>query len=241
MARTNKYSSINFNEIYDKKINTTKSSSSAPATSSQKTLQNLSTSRIHGGMLVLTRPTPKPQPHPQLQPQPNPSPPPPPPAQLSKTSSPVPDQTGFVPDSTISLRPLGRTGSSLPSSSSPIPITLDKERESTVSTLHSPKPEPFVPPHLRPGFAGKEERLVQEGQKILGFRSREFGHKQGHQVGSPNRYDEDGRPKSGGYERIPRGGDSDQDVMNRPSSSGNRPSSSGNRYGSSSYRSPHHF
>lgn len=62
---------------------------------------------------------------------------------------------------------------------------------------------------------------MQDGQRQQGFRSHEF---QGHQ-GSPSRYTEDGRPKSGGYERMRRGGgESDPAWMSRPSTSGNRPS-----------------
>ncbi|XP_026392104.1 putative protein TPRXL [Papaver somniferum] len=259
MARTNKYSSINFNDIYDKKINPNKSSAATNSAnpSTKSSLQNLSNSRIHGGMLVLTRPTPKPQPQiiPQQQQQPS----------LSATQIPkVSDQIG---QDSISLRP----GSTSTTSSQPIAIVAqNKDKESVVlsssssrspsfssSLLSSPKPEPFVPPHLRPGFAGKQDRLGQDGQKInLGFRSRELGNNQGH---SANHYGDNGRPKSGGYYR---GGDSDQELMNRPTSSssssgnlnrpnssGSRPNSSGNRpnsggwYGSSSssYRSPHHF
>lgn len=74
----------------------------------------------------------------------------------------------------------------------------------------SPKPGRFVPPHLRPGFVGREEKLESDSQKQLGFRPRELGH----------------RPKSGGYEKIGRGGESDLVELSRPSSSGTRPSSS---------------
>ena len=75
----------------------------------------------------------------------------------------------------------------------------------------SPKTDRFVPPHLRPGFVGREER---PGPEV--FQGREQGQKH---FGSPGRYGEDGRPKSGGYEKIRRGGESDLD---RPRSSGNR-------------------
>lgn len=86
-----------------------------------------------------------------------------------------------------------------------------------------------MPPHLRPGFVGREEKLGPEVQKQTGFRPREFGNRQG-QYGSPGRYGEDGRPKSGGgYERMRRdgGGESDLVEVSRPSSGGNRPNSSG--------------
>lgn len=74
----------------------------------------------------------------------------------------------------------------------------------------SPKPEKFVPPHLRPGFLGSEEKPVQLG----GNRQRPVG--------------ENGRPKSGGgYEKVKRGGESDRVEMRRTGSGGAWPSSSG--------------
>lgn len=223
MARTNKYASLNFNDIYEKKIinnpSTNKQnphSSSSSLSNPNKTKTILSNSRIHGNMLVLTRPTPKPIP-----PQPSPTPTPTP--QLQQTTHPVtPDQTRIESDS-ISLRPLGRTGSGL--SISPSPVTsplLNKERELSVS----PKPDKFVPPHLRPGSLCKEEKPGPEFHKQpLSALSREFaGYRQG-QFG----FAEEGRPKSGGggYERVRRGGGSDLVEMNRPGSSGSRPTSSG--------------
>lgn len=79
----------------------------------------------------------------------------------------------------------------------------------------SPKTNRFVPPHLRPGFVGKEEK-PEPGVR-----------RQGHFV-SPSPYGEEARPKSGGgYERMRRGFESDPVVVNRPGSSGSRPSSSG--------------
>ncbi|XP_042501047.1 translation initiation factor IF-2 [Macadamia integrifolia] len=230
MARTNKYASINFNDIYEKKnINpATKKPSSAPSA--------ISSTRTHGGMLVLTRPSPTPQPQPQPQPKsqaptptptPNPTPTPPKPAD--------PIQTPLESDP-ISLRPLGRTGTG--SSPSPSPFSVSSVKE-PATVLQPAKPDPFVPPHLRPGFVGREERVAQEGQRQQGFRHREY---HGHNHGSPGRYTEDGRPKSGGHERMRRGGggggDSDLPVdMNRPSSSGNG-SSSGGWYGPYGQRSP---
>ncbi|KAF5197344.1 proteophosphoglycan-like protein [Thalictrum thalictroides] len=185
-------------------------------------------------MLVLTRPTPKPLP--QLQPQPQ--------SQTKQTlqssdSIGHHNQSRSEPESDpISLRPLGKTGSSSltppppPPSSSPALITLPQSQESSVISL---KPQPFVPPHLRPGFVGKEEKVF--GQRNQGLRSRDIVQNDGFNA-------ENGRPKSGGgYERMRRGAESDLEVMNRPSSSGNRPNSSGGWYAgsSSSYRSPSHY
>ncbi|XP_058100615.1 uncharacterized protein LOC131245289 [Magnolia sinica] len=219
MARSNKYASINFNEIYGPK-KPSSSHSTHPHQSSQNT--PLPAARTHGRMLVLTRPSnPQPQPPPTTPPPPSP---PPKPADLTRPES-----------DSISLRPLGCTDSS--SSSSNIPIKEEKQSPS----LTFPKPEPFVPPHLRPGFVGREERLVQDGQKEKqGFRPRDRSHPfvQGQHVRehSPPRRGgaEDGRPRSGGYEGMQRGG-SDLE-RNRPSSGGNRPSFSG---WNGSYRSPH--
>ncbi|KAE8645729.1 hypothetical protein Csa_020239 [Cucumis sativus] len=179
-------------------------------------------------MLVLTRPTPRPITSPQpLSPQPQSRP-------SSADHRPVPDHPRPQSDSdSISLRPLGRTGTGA-IAPSPIPV-LEKDREITppVVTLH--KPEKFVPPHLRAGFVGKEERPVN-----VGIRSREGNQRQYGNYGSSGRYGEDGRPKSGGgYERMKEVGEADLGAMvNRPRSSGNRPSSSGwgasYRFGSSS-------
>lgn len=230
MARTNKYSSINFNDIYEKKVinsgNNINSSSSNPSSfhssSSSSTPSSLvspnktiiSNSRIHGHMLVLSKPAaPKPKPIviPQNPPQKAPSLEPP----ITKTTR-VPDQTGSEPDS-ISLRPQGRTGAGSPVVLSPLPSPGKPS-----SPL--PKTDRFVPPHLRPGFAGREEKpgpeVVKGGQ---GGRGRgQFGYQ--------NIYGEDGRPKSGGgYESMRRiGGEPEpMDFMNRPGSGGDRPSSSG--------------
>lgn len=229
MAKTNKYTSINFNHIYDKNLssnsktgnnpssnkNPSSSSSSSFATATYSSIS--SPNKSHGRMLVLTRPTPKPITSPQVlspQPQSRPS---------SADHRPVPDQPRPQSDSdSISLRPLGRTGTG---AIAPSPITgLEKNREITppVVTLH--KPEKFVPPHLRAGFVGKEERPVN-----VGIRSREGNQRQYGNYGSSSRYGEDGRPKSGGgYERMKGVGEADLGAMvNRPRSSGNRPSSSG--------------
>ncbi|MFS8027939.1 hypothetical protein Hanom_Chr16g01504641 [Helianthus anomalus] len=197
MAKTNKYTSLNFNDIYDKKPTTTtnnrhRSSSSSSSISSNKTL--ISNSRIHGNMLVLTRPSPKP-----IAPPSQPSPPPP-------SALHPPDRLPIESDSdSISLRPLGRTGS-------PSPSLLPLPSLSDLAVSVSPKTNKFVPPHLRPGFHGREEKPEPEVQKQTGFVTRS-SFRQGlvNQV-------EERRPKSGGgYE-----------AMNRPRSSGsNRPFSSG--------------
>ncbi|CAK9160870.1 unnamed protein product [Ilex paraguariensis] len=227
MARSNKYTSLNFNDIYEKKI-TNNSTRPQPSQSASSSFSNpnktiLSNSRIHGHMLVLSRPTPKPITHPTPS---NPS------APQQNPVPPIPDQprsepvTRVEPDS-ISLRPLGRTGTG-PSLSSPLPSPKpDKE----ISPLSSPLPKTdrFVPPHLRQGFVGREEKPGPDFQKPgPGMRTRELGgHRQGYFRSSPNGYGEDGRPQSGGgYERM-RGGESDLMEMRRPGSSGSRPSSSG--------------
>ncbi|XP_052178155.1 uncharacterized protein LOC127791959 [Diospyros lotus] len=210
-SRANKYASLNFNDIYDKKKIAGASSASSPSSplSSPTSRTVLSNSRIHGHMLVLSRPSPKPiaQLSPPLPSSPR--------QQQRERPAGIRDQIRSEED-TISLRPLGRTGS---------PLTLPKpEKEFSASPCPSPstKPDRFVPPHLRPGFAGREEKPGFELQKQQGVRSREIG---GHR---PNRLGEDGRPKSGGgYERVRRVGDSDLMEMNRPGSIGTRPSSSG--------------
>ncbi|TXG55085.1 hypothetical protein EZV62_020341 [Acer yangbiense] len=222
MARTNKYASINFNNILEKNHHpssatahsgaSTKPSSSSSYSSITSHNNNYNTNntlyKSHGRMLVLTRPTPKPLPttNPPLTPSPK--------SQTQQPQTQIPDRTrpGPAPDQ-ISLRPLGHTGTG-PEHFSPIP-GQERDKE-VVAIVGSPKTGKFVPPHLRPGFAGREEKPVPEV-------SRSSGQKY---FGSPGRYGEDGRPKSGGYERMGRGGDSDLGLMNRPRSSGNRPSSS---------------
>ncbi|KAI3796321.1 hypothetical protein L1987_38988 [Smallanthus sonchifolius] len=185
MARTNKYTSLNFNDYYEKNNhNRSSSSSSSSSTTPSFNKTVLSNSRIHGNMLVLTRPSPKP-----IAPPPPRQPSPPPPTQ-------PPDRFSIESDS-ISLRPLGRTGSASPS-----PLLLNH-----LTANVSPKTNKFVPPHLRPGFHGREEKPETETEKKSGFGTQ-----------SSFRQVEEGRPKSGGgYE-----------AMNRPRSSGsNRPYSSG--------------
>ncbi|CAA2982186.1 Hypothetical predicted protein [Olea europaea subsp. europaea] len=235
MARSNKYTSLNFNDIYDKKLNnnnnqTSNNNSSAKSFSSSGTsFANPSkNSRIHGHMLVLSRPTPKPISIPVKQSIEQ--------KENKEKGSVVcsltpPDQARLDLDSDlISLRPQGRTGSTPAISSSPLP--------SPVSPLISPvKTNRFVPPHLRPGFVGKQEKpwpeIMKSGPPGV-FKGRQdfVGHRPapvqdpGHYRSSPNRFGEDGRPKSGGgYERMRRGGEPAD--LNIPGSSGNRPSSSG--------------
>lgn len=223
MARTNKYTSLNFNDIYEKKTASTNSgkpnsSSSSSFDSRSKTI--IANSRIHGHMLVLSRPTPKPISIPQTEPLSI--------QQQPKLQSPS-DQIRAESDS-ISLRPQGRTASGSTN-------TLPSSPGNPTSPLQSPLPKSnrFVPPHLRPGFVGREEKpdVVKGGQGVRG--RPEVGavhhhHHQGYLGSSPNRYGENGRPKSGGgYERMRRGFSEADSVnfVNRPRSSGGRPSSSG--------------
>lgn len=125
----------------------------------------------------------------------------------------VPDPAPAGSDSDqISLRPSGRTGSGLAA-----PITVPKEKEVGADS-GSAKLGKFVPPHLRPGFSRREEKLGPEVYR--GRDQRQFG--------SPVLYGDDGRPKSGGHERMRRVGDeADLGLMGRPRSSGSRPSSRG--------------
>ncbi|KAK4745371.1 hypothetical protein SAY87_011683 [Trapa incisa] len=221
MARSNKYTSINFNDIYEKQISsTTKPSSSRPSTAPPHSSYSAASSRngapsnykshlTQGRMLVLTRPAPKPI----AVPSPSPS------------TVPAPDQAQNLQESDpISLRPLGRTG---PSSPLPSPVPVQERDREVLAPITSPKPDRFVPPHLRPGFVGKEEK--PEVPKQVGSRAREQVYRQGQgQYGSPSHglyaVDQMGRPTSGGYDRMRRGGESD---LIRGSSFGSRPSSSG--------------
>lgn len=90
----------------------------------------------------------------------------------------------------------------------------------------SPKTNKFVPPHLRPGFHGREEKPQPEIQKQSGFGPpiiRQIPLK------SQIYHGEEGRPKSGGgYERVNGGFEVNPFAMNRPRSIGStRPYSSG--------------
>lgn len=218
MAKTNKYTSINFNHIHDKNLltnsnpnygsnpNRSSSSSSSASYSAISSAKNKS----HGHMLVLTRPTPKSiSIPPPLSPQPQSQSP------RQPQQNQVPEQRG---SDAISLRPLGTTGAGSPILSSA--LSQEKEKEHSILVVSS-KTDKFVPPHLRPGFVGREER---PGPEVI--RTREAGQKH---VVSPGRYGHDDRPKSGGgYERVRRGGgESDLGIASRPRSSGNRSSSSG--------------
>ncbi|XVF02071.1 hypothetical protein REPUB_Repub04eG0144600 [Reevesia pubescens] len=216
MARTNKYTSINFNHVLEKNLTSSSTSNKAknppthPSFSSYSSISAAANAKTHGRMLVLTRPSPK-----SIS-----SPPflsPTPPKQTQPRSAPAPDQAPLsdpAPDQ-ISLRPLGRTGSGI------LIPGREREKEEKEVVLVSPKLDRFVPPHLRPGFVGREER---PGEEV--FRGREQPQGQKH-FGSPGQYGEDGRPKSVGYEKMRRGGESDLGLIGRPSSSGNRPNSSG--------------
>lgn len=241
MARsTNKYTSLNFNDIYDKKnkfisSSTTTSPLSSPSSSSsrspspshslssaKKSYSFSAASTRHGGMLVLSRPSSSHNKPPPLSPSPiiiNPNPTPPPSPSLASPSQ--PDRTAR-PDS-ISLRPLGKTGSAFPSlervnrdppspSLSPLP--------SPVSL--SPKSDKFVPPHLRPGFVAAREKKLPAAVDGGG----NFRPGSGHGSPTNNRYGEDGRPKSGGGGNDRRtggfggGGESELGELNRPRSGG---------------------
>jgi hypothetical protein len=238
MARANKYASVNFNHVYDKNISNSTSSNNTnnnpskhqsstsfySTISSPNSPNNLykshlpsSSTRTHGRMLVLTRTTPKPIPSIQTPPlTPSPKTPPAHQAQVQ-----IPVQTEAEPESDrISLRPLGRTGAGSIASS---PVHGQEKQKEVGSSVGSPKSDKFVPPHLRPGFVGREER---PGPEV--FRGKEVGQRQQQQFfGSPDRFREEGRPKSGGYEMMRRFDESNLGFVNRPISSGNRPGSSG--------------
>lgn len=213
MARANKYASLNFNDIYDKKNNskTTLNNTNNPTASSSLNKTKITNSRIHGNMLVLTRPTPKPISQAQAQPKTQTQPPPP---SQQRPNTPPSDPTRLDSNSksdSISLRPLGSTGGG----SGGLPRDL---------SFVTAKPDKFVPPHLRPGYICKEEKpveVVKNRDFSTGFRK--FG-------------EEGSRPKSGGggsgggvgYDRMRRG-TAGPDFVFRPGSSAgyNRPNSSG--------------
>ncbi|KAI9176698.1 hypothetical protein LWI28_006112 [Acer negundo] len=184
MARTNKYASINFNNILEKNHHPSSAtahsgaSTKPPSSSSYSSItshnNNYNTNntlyKSHGRMLVLTRPTPKPLPttNPPLTPSLKSQ------TQQPQTQIPVRTRPGPAPDQ-ISLRPLGHTGTG-PEQFSPIP-GQERDKE-VVAIVGSPKTGKFVPPHLRPGFAGREEKPAPEVS-----RSRESGQKY---FGSPD-------------------------------------------------------
>ena len=132
----------------------------------------------------------------------------------------------------ISLRPLGRSGFGPTPSQFPSPILGQDREKDVLAGSVSPKPDRFVPPHLRPGFVRREDKFGSApGPNLIGVRSREYGNRHGPHHGSPGQYGEDGRPKSGGgNERLRRGsggGEPDLVEMSRPGSGGNRPNSFG--------------
>ncbi|XP_019431338.1 PREDICTED: serine/threonine-protein kinase phg2-like [Lupinus angustifolius] len=220
-----KYTSINFNHIYDKtgtnnntnsntnNNNTSRNPSLSSSSFSSPSYSAVSSQNKHGKILVLTRPTPKPVTphiHPPLT---SPSP-----SQTQQHANQIkqdPDRTRSEagPDA-ISLRPLGRTGTP---TGSLIPTHVVNNEKDKDLPLISPKPDKFVPPHLRPGYVRREEG---PGPEMV--RPRRQGA-----VGSPVRYGEGGRPKSGGHDRMKRNGGSDVGILGRPGSSGSRPNSSG--------------
>ncbi|RAL45047.1 unnamed protein product [Cuscuta campestris] len=209
MARSNKYASLNFNDIYEKKSSSSSAAAAhRPHSSSSSSPTIISNSRIHGHMLVMSRPTPKPISMPQPQTIPI--------EQNHEFQSP-PEKSPSDSDS-ISLRPRGRTGSGPVISSNSL-SSPGKPSSPLQSPL--PKSDRFVPPHLRPGFVGREEKLVTDFQKGRG--RGEFAG------GLLHTGPENGRPKSGGgYERMGPGGEGEPVIsMNRPRSSGARPRSSG--------------
>ncbi|CAN0896766.1 hypothetical protein LINGRAHAP2_LOCUS18696 [Linum grandiflorum] len=202
MAKTNKYASINFNNVYEKNLitgsnaNGTKHGDGIHSTGylHKNPSSSTTTARSNGRMLVLTRTTAKPVT--------STSPPlvsPPKPAQ-------DPPRVNFDSDP-ISLRPLGKTGGGGSLANPPIVVG---------ST--SPKPEKFVPPHLRPGFVARQENSKEPGQSPRQYPNQNLGS-------SP--LGNDGRPISGGGARRVGGGDPDSGLLNRPRSGGSRPSSSG--------------
>ncbi|EOA24747.1 hypothetical protein CARUB_v10018024mg [Capsella rubella] len=204
----NKYASINFNHILHKDPPPS-SSSSSPYSSTSSPASYSSVARSNGRMLVLTKPSPKP-----LR---SPSP-------VSITTPPlspaprIPDQATSDPDpNQISLRPLGHTG---PGSSLSFPLrTPECEKVQDVPApapliSMSPKPDKFVPPHLRPGFVRKDEKPGLDSSRVrdLNPNLNQELPRQGY-FG----YGQTGRPKSGGYERV----------RTDPRSTGNRPGTSG--------------
>lgn len=225
MAAKNKFASVNYNHVYEKTTTTSSSTnpakiqpppSSSPSSHSAASYSAISSpNKPHGRMLVLTRSTSKPvvasaQPSSSPQSQQHQY-------QQPKQNQQGPDQPKSQPGSDgneISLRPLGHTGTGSSLSST----VFNCEKDVDVSPLLvSLKPGKFVPPHLRPGFVPKEEKIRPNAVP-----SRHQGHSE-----LPERYGEDARPKSGGYEGMRRGGVLDMGMPRRPPSSGSRPGSSG--------------
>ncbi|XP_027342542.1 serine/arginine repetitive matrix protein 2 [Abrus precatorius] len=195
MAKNNKYASINFNHIYEK-TNQPKNPSLSPSPSSSSSSSSSYSSASYSSVSAPNKP------HGRIlvltRPTPKPvAPPTPPPSNPIQKQ--LPDQPPSEPGSeAISLRPLGRTGTG--SSLSSVSV-LNHDKEKDLPSPQPPKTDKFVPPHLRPGFVPREEGPGPE----------------------PVRFRENGRPKSGGHERMRKGGGPDVGIVGR----GNRPSSSG--------------
>ncbi|KAJ8439691.1 hypothetical protein Cgig2_010188 [Carnegiea gigantea] len=241
-SRTNKFTSLNFNDIFDKQKNNSRNNITSALTSPSSKSQSLSSAKNsysfsastshHGGMLVLSRPSPssthKPAPSSPLSPSPLnhlPSSPPPKPAS---------DLT-HAPLDCISLHPKGKTGS--PSSSFPTLERAVRDPPSPASAPPlSPRSDKFVPPHLRPGFVARDQKPIpSELQRPDGEGDRPGSLRPGSAHGyyaSSNRNREDGRPMSGrgGRKRVYGGGDSDVVGLSRSRSvgyNGHRPNCSG--------------
>ncbi|KAM7276750.1 hypothetical protein ACFE04_018616 [Oxalis oulophora] len=208
-ARTNKYTSINFNTILEKTSssinnNNNNNKSKQPINNKNPNFNNVTT-RTEGSMLVLTRPSSKP---------------------ITKITPPQqPDHKKPVAESedassdSISLRPRGTTG--------PTGLGFGPVQGLEKDALIGSKSNKFVPPHLRPGFVGREEKFGPDVSNVKGH----------------VRVGDEERPKSGGgggggggYDRRMRmlggvGGVSDRGLLGTPRSTGNgygyRPSSSG--------------
>ncbi|XP_075503189.1 uncharacterized protein LOC142540724 [Primulina tabacum] len=223
MAKSNKYTSLNFNELFEKKLSNNikptanssfSSSNFAFANHSKNTVAN---SKIHGHMLVLSRPSPA-KPVSSNQSTENKEK-----GSLSATPPSEDRHRNYPEPDGIPPLPQGRTGSdTLP----PTP--------SLVSPVKSDK---FIPPHLRPGFVRKEESIGSEFVKGSGSASFKVKSEYGGRSPGPiqgvggtgsrsNRYAEEVRPKSGGgYAQVRRGGE--PTYLNRSGPTENRPSSSG--------------
>ncbi|CAN8279316.1 unnamed protein product [Cochlearia groenlandica] len=193
-ANNNKYASINYSKILQKDHPSSSASYSSVA-------------RSNGRMLVLTKPSPKP-----LKP-----------LAPAATTTTTPPKTPDPDPNRISLRPLGNTG---PPSSLSFPCRSkesNKEVAAPIQIATSPKPDKFVPPHLRPGFVRKDENSPSPGHGPVSSRVIDPNPSQSlaqHEQQPRHGYV---RPKSGGCEGIR----SDSYKLGRPRSSGNRPGTSG--------------
>ncbi|KAG2328989.1 hypothetical protein Bca4012_021392 [Brassica carinata] len=196
MARTN--NKYNYSHILQRDP-----SSLSPASYS-------SVARSNGRMLVLTKPSPKPLKSSAATASATTTPPPPAPKTPDQAIIPDPDPNQ------ISLRPLGYTG---PAPSVTFPA---RHSESVAAPPPSvlPKPDKFVPPHLRPGFVRKDQNPPLDSSDP----SQRLPHQQHQNQQHPRQgYGQLGRPRSGGYDRVR----SDPEYLGRPRSSGKRPGTSG--------------